>query len=51
MKKPERQVASEVLDMLFNDYEGSGIDPRSKNGLAFLASLLTLVGYRSHEIW
>jgi hypothetical protein len=22
MKKPERQVASEVLDMLFNDYEG-----------------------------
>jgi hypothetical protein len=35
MKKPERQVASEVLDMLFNDYEGPEDWPQIEERLGF----------------
>jgi len=50
MKKKERQVAPEVLDTVFKDYEGAEDWPQIEERLGFSSRLLTLVRYRGHEV-
>jgi hypothetical protein len=42
MKKPERQVAPEVLDTVFKDYEGSEDWPQVEEWLGFSSQALDI---------